>query len=164
MTSASDSQAKQTYGQITWRWWTPGWWGNPLIQAKDVFWRLTLFNSQLLLLLWPFSPEAFTFNVQKNWCNPGEAGYPTLKRSDGKIWPRLWGLPGLADRATRQDRSPHLSCKHDQIKINRLRSWFTAHFTVISPHAVKKLLNMFSHLAPVGQKMDSAIHQIAITQ
>ena len=25
MTSASDSQAKQTYGQITWKWGTPGW-------------------------------------------------------------------------------------------------------------------------------------------
>ena len=39
------------------------------------------------------------------------AGYPTLKRLHGKIWPRLGGLPGLADRATGLGGSPHLSCK-----------------------------------------------------
>ena len=47
----------------------------------------------------------------------GWAGYPTLKRLHGKIWPRLGGLPGLADRATRLGGSPHLSCKRNQIKM-----------------------------------------------
>ena len=31
--------------------------------------------------------------------------------------PRLGGLPYLADRATRVGGLPHLSCKHDQIKM-----------------------------------------------
>ena len=36
--------------------------------------------------------------------DPGLAGYPTLKRLHGKMLPRLRGLPGLADRATRLER------------------------------------------------------------
>ena len=36
------------------------------------------------------------------------AGYATWKRLEGKIWPQLRGLTGLAD---------HLSCKPDHIKI-----------------------------------------------
>ena len=43
--------------------------------------------------------------------------YFTLKRWHGKIWPQLRGLPGLADRATHLEGSPHLSCKRDQIKM-----------------------------------------------
>ena len=35
----------------------------------------------------------------------------------GKIWPRLGGLPGLADRANRLGGSPHLSCKRTQFKM-----------------------------------------------
>ena len=49
--------------------------------------------------------------------DPDYVGYPTLKRLHGKICPRLRGLPGLADRATRLGGSPHLSCKRDQIKM-----------------------------------------------
>ena len=45
------------------------------------------------------------------------AGYSTLSRLHGKMRPRLTGLPYLADRATRLGGLPHLSCKHDQIKI-----------------------------------------------
>ena len=48
---------------------------------------------------------------------PRKASYPTLKRLHGKILPRLRGLPGLPDQATRLGWSPHLSCKRDQIKI-----------------------------------------------
>ena len=33
-----------------------------------------------------------------------------------KIWPRLKGLPGLADRATRLGGSPYWLCKRNQIK------------------------------------------------
>ena len=40
-----------------------------------------------------------------------------MKRLHGKILPRLRGLPGLADRATRLGGSPHLSYKRDQIKM-----------------------------------------------
>ena len=50
--------------------------------------------------------------------DPGKVGYPTLKRLYGKIWPRLRGLSGLADRAIRFGWSPHLSCKRDQIKMS----------------------------------------------
>ena len=35
----------------------------------------------------------------------------------GKIWPRLGGLPGLADRANRHGGSHLLSCKRNQIKM-----------------------------------------------
>ena len=49
--------------------------------------------------------------------DPDQAGYPTLKRLHGKIWPRLKGQRGLVDRATRLGGLPHLSCKHDQIKL-----------------------------------------------
>ena len=51
--------------------------------------------------------------------HPSLAGNPILKRLHDKMWLRLRGLPGLADRATRTrlDWSPHLSCKSDQIKM-----------------------------------------------
>ena len=55
--------------------------------------------------------------IQYRESDPGYAGYPTLKRLHGKISPRLRGLPGLADRATRLGESPQLSCKRDQIKM-----------------------------------------------
>ena len=42
--------------------------------------------------------------IQYRKSDPGLAGYPTLKRLHGKILPRLRGLPGLADRATRLER------------------------------------------------------------
>ena len=40
-----------------------------------------------------------------------------MSRLHGKMRPRLTGLPYLADRATRLGGLPHLSCKHDQIKM-----------------------------------------------
>ena len=40
-----------------------------------------------------------------------------MSRLYGKMRPRLTGLPYLADRATRLGGLPHLSCKHDQIKM-----------------------------------------------
>ena len=48
--------------------------------------------------------------------DPGWAGYPTLKRLHGKIWPWLRGLPGQADQATRLGGSPHVSCKRNLTK------------------------------------------------
>ena len=90
-----------------------------------------LFYTYLLLLLQPsvLWLSIVTFNngakpPQSEFCenlmyhesDPGQAGYPTLKRLHGKIWPRLRGLPGLAVRDTRLGGSPHLSCKRDQIK------------------------------------------------
>ena len=48
---------------------------------------------------------------------PRLGGLPHLERLNGKIWPWLRGLPGLADRATRVGGSPYLSCKRDQIKM-----------------------------------------------
>ena len=43
---------------------------------------------------------------------PNMAG--TLKPLHGKICPRLGGLSGLANRATRLGGSPHLSCKRNK--------------------------------------------------
>ena len=100
--------------------------------ANHVFWRLMLFNTHLLLLLqhsvlWlsivSFNNDAKPppkwilreFDVSRIRPRPG--GLPHLERLHGKIWPRLRGLPGLADRATRLGGSPHLSCRRDQIKM-----------------------------------------------
>ena len=59
----------------------------------------------------------FAFELFCHERDPGQAGYPTLRRLHGKLSPWLTGLPYLADRATRQGGSPHLSCKRDQDKI-----------------------------------------------
>ena len=91
-----------------------------------------LFYTHLLLLLQPsvlwlsivsFNNDAkpppkwilCEFDVSR--IGPRLGGLPHLERLHGKIWPRLRGLPGLADRATRLGGSPHLSCKRDQIKM-----------------------------------------------
>ena len=71
---------------------------------------------------------------------------PRLKRLHGKIWLRLRGLPGLADRATRFSGSPHLSCKRDQIKMREYMDWRVTPPKPVSsptwgapqPHADKK--------------------------
>ena len=100
--------------------------------ANHVFWRLMLFNTQLVHLLQPsvlwlsivsFNNDAKPppkwilreFDVSR--IGPRQGGLPHLERLHGKIWPRLRGLPGLADRTTRLGGSPHLSCKRDQIKM-----------------------------------------------
>ena len=100
--------------------------------ANHVLWRLMLFyltccsccNLQcrgfvLLLLIMMQSHTAKyilrVFNVSRIGSRLG--GLPHLERLRGKIGPRLRGLPGLADRATRLDGSPHLSCKRDKIKM-----------------------------------------------
>ena len=94
------------------------------------FWRLMCFCSHLLLLLIPsvLWLSIVTYNDAKpppKWIlgefdvsriRPGKEGYLTLKRLRGQIWPRLRGLRGLPDRATRLGGSPHLSCKRNQIK------------------------------------------------
>ena len=50
------------------------------------------------------------------WTRPW-LGRFTLRRLHAKMWPRLTGLPYLTERATRLGGLPHLSCKHDQIKM-----------------------------------------------
>ena len=45
--------------------------------------------------------------------DPGQVGYPTLKRLHGNILLRLRGLPGLEDFAGH----PTYRVKHDQIKM-----------------------------------------------
>ena len=102
--------------------------------ANHVFWRLILFCSHLLLLiqlsvLWlsiifylSWCKATAKVNFVRTWCyitNPTPARRVTpctLKRLHGKFRPRLRGLPGLADGATRLVRSPHLTCKRNQIK------------------------------------------------
>ena len=61
-------------------------------------------------------PKWILHGFDASQIRPRLGGLPHLERLHGKIWPRLRGLPGLADRATRLDGSPHLSCKRDQIK------------------------------------------------
>ena len=59
----------------------------------------------------------FCANLMYHESDPGYLGYPTLKRLNGKISPRLGGLPSLADLAARLGGSPHLSCERNQIKM-----------------------------------------------
>ena len=68
-----------------------------------------------LIIMQSHRQNEFCANLMYHKSDPGQAGYPTLKRLHGKIWPRLRELPGLADRATCLGGSPHLSCKRDQI-------------------------------------------------
>ena len=85
--------------------------------------RVLVINVLLYSLAAPattFSAMAFYWckatnkvNLARIWC---VMGYPTLKRSHSKTWPRLRGLPGIADRATRLGGSPHQSCKRSQIE------------------------------------------------
>ena len=61
-------------------------------------------------------------------------GYPTLRRLDGKLSPRLTGLSYLADRATRLSGLLHLSCKRDQDKMrDYMERQVTPPRQVISP-------------------------------
>ena len=53
-----------------------------------------------------FITYVFRFWIFCHESDPGWAGYPTLRRLHGELSPRLTGLPYLADRATRQGRSP----------------------------------------------------------
>ena len=69
-----------------------------------------------LIMMQSHRQSEFCANLMYHESDPGQAGYPTLKRLHGKIWPRLRGLPGLADRATRRGGSPHLSCRRDHLK------------------------------------------------
>ena len=50
----------------------------------------------------------YEYSSLSSLLKPGWAGYATLKRLHGKIWPQLRGLNGLAE---------NLSCKRDHIKI-----------------------------------------------
>ena len=90
--------------------------------------------AQLLLLLQPsvlwlsivtfnnyVKPPGAKVNFARIWRitnpTPTSLGCLTLKRWHGKIWPQLRGLPSVEDRATHLQRSPHQSCKRDQIKM-----------------------------------------------
>ena len=64
-----------------------------------------------------FKTYVFSFWALCHECDPGLAGYPTLRRLHGKLSPRRTGFPHLADRATRLGGLPHLSCKRDQDKM-----------------------------------------------
>ena len=52
-----------------------------------------------LIIMQSHRQSEFRANLMYHESDPGQAGYPTLKRSHGKIWPRLRGLPGLAVQA-----------------------------------------------------------------
>ena len=98
--------------------------------ANHMFWQLMVSYTHLLLLLktpvmW-LSIVAFNNAAKPKWIlrefdvSRTQArldGLPHLETLHGKIWTLLRGLPGLVDRFTRFDRSPHLSCQHDQIKL-----------------------------------------------
>ena len=132
-------QIKLTKGLFTWRWETPGRWGNMLRWGI----KITLVYMQY------YNPPSRGAHSQDYWMigehiNKKNAGKPRVLAinallhslaalaaifsaaafiSDsvvttifGKIWSRLRGLPGLADRATRLGGSPHLSCKRNQFE------------------------------------------------
>ena len=96
--------------------------------ANHMFWQLMVSYTHLLLLLktpvmW-LSIIAFNNAGKPKWIlrkfdvsriQARLDGLPHLETLHGKIWTLLRGLPGLVDRFTRLDRSPHLSCQHDQI-------------------------------------------------
>ena len=89
--------------------------------ANHVFWRFMLFNTHLLLLLQSSVLLLSIVNFVQIWCFTNQTpigGLPRLEPLHVKIWPRLRGLPSLADWATRLGGSPHLSCKCDQIKMS----------------------------------------------
>ena len=85
-----------------------------LLQPSVLWLSIVTFNNYV-------KPPGAKVNFARIWCitnpTPTSLGYLTLKRWHGKIWPQLRGLPGVADRATRLEGSPHLSCKSDQIKM-----------------------------------------------
>ena len=100
--------------------------------ANHVFWRLMLLYTHVLLLLQPSviwlsiatfnndakpQPKLILREFDVFRIRPRLGGLPLLETLHGKIWPRLRGLPGLADRATRLGGSPHLSCKRDPSKM-----------------------------------------------
>ena len=74
----------------------------------------------LLIIMWNHPAPKWIlceFDVSRINPPPTSLGYLTLKHWHGKRWPQLRGLPGVADRATHLEGSPHLSCKRDQIKM-----------------------------------------------
>ena len=85
-----------------------------LLQPSVLWLSIVTFNNYV-------KPPGAKVNFARIWCitnpTPTSLGYLTLKRWHGKIWPQLRGLPGVADRATHLEGSPHLSCKRDQIKM-----------------------------------------------
>ena len=85
-----------------------------LLQSSVLWLSIVTFNNYV-------KPPGAKVNFAWIWCitnpTPTSLGYLTLKRWHGKIWPQLRGLPGVADRATHLEGSPHLSCKRDQIKM-----------------------------------------------
>ena len=94
-----------------------------LLQPSVLWLSIVTFNNYV-------KPPGAKVNFVRIWCitnpTPTSLGYLTLKRWHGKIWPQLRGLPGVADRATRLEGSPHLSCKSDQIK---MRDYMDRQFT-----------------------------------
>ena len=101
-----------------------GWFATPNIPKCE---RFTLLVCPLRFLVISFmrrlrNVQSFKTHVFRFWTfcherDPGQAGYPTLTRLQGKLSPRLTGLPYLADRTTRLGGLPHLSCKRDQDKV-----------------------------------------------
>ena len=85
-----------------------------LLQPSVLWLSIVTFNNYV-------KPPGAKVNFAWIWCitNPTltSLGYLTLKRWHGKIWPQLRRLPGVADRATHLEGSPHLSSKRDQIKM-----------------------------------------------
>ena len=85
-----------------------------LLQPSVLWLSIVTFNNYV-------KPHSAKVNFAWIWCipnpTPTSLSYLTLKRWHDKIWPLLRGLPGVADRATHLEGSPHLSCKSDQIKM-----------------------------------------------
>ena len=89
--------------------------------------------------------------------HPGLAGYPTFKRLHGKTRPRLGGLPGLVDRATRLGGLPHLSCKREAEKIKVYMDRRVILPRRVTPPPCKDNVNVKEYVTP---KYNSAISQV----
>ena len=83
-----------------------------LLQPSELWLSIVFFNNDAKL-----PPKWILREFDVSRIGPRLVGSPHLQSLHGKIWPRLRGLPGLADRVTRLGGSPHLSCKRDQIKM-----------------------------------------------
>ena len=119
-----------------------------IMLANHVFWRLMLFYTHLLLLLqpsllWLFIgtflndanslPKWILREFDVSWIRPQLGGLTHLETF---VWQNLTPAEKvtLADWDTRLGGSPHLSCKHDQIKMNDyVDRWMTPPKRVSSP-------------------------------
>ena len=78
---------------------------------------VSVFSSHYLLSLQYFSAVAFYFFLLWRACKCNMNSTPARRVTPPRLESFTWKNATPADRATRLGGLPHLSCKHDQIKI-----------------------------------------------